>query len=726
MDWLRGLVSRLRKADPGLLGLKTATRAAICIPAVFAFTHQVIGNAQMSLFGAFGSFAILVFADFGGTPRARLSAFLVLAAVGAIFIPLGTLCAKNPWLAGGSMAVVAFAVLFSGLINGYFAAGATAAMLTFILPVSMPVSASVIPDRLAGWGIACLVGISAQLLIWPTRPRDRLGPLIARACRELADVTESGGSVDDASKAIGQLRDQFFATPYRPTGPTDSAQALTFIVDELDWFKTRLLAPTAEPEVVPLCRAENGEVIDATAAALRAAGARFEGSDVVPDLARLDAARDALARSIPERLPEMPQAAAPDAILGALEPSFRLRGMSYSAHQIATNAMAATGGHRPRTRPTLEAVGRLAREHTGARSQWFRDSIRGAAALAIGVFVARETGVQNGFWVVLGTLSVLRSNALATGATVISALAGTAIGIVAGALIVVAIGTDTGVLWALLPVAVLFASYAPRLVSFAAGQAGFTILLLILFNLIVPVGWKVGIVRVQDVAIGFGISLAVGVVFWPRGAASLVRSSVAAAYVSGVEFVDAAVARIVDRTKMAASQPAARAAEATAARLDDAFRHYLAERSAKRLDLGDVGTLVSGAGHLRRTALSLTGLGLRVDGAAVPGDDGVRLSADADGVHRWYCRLATALVDGDNPPPVGAPDATGRRHLALRVGRAAAGGSSEEIHGAVMLLWASEHLDNLAHLEERLVPPAAAAAESRRRWWARDVATDSQ
>jgi hypothetical protein len=62
----------------------------------------------------------------------------------------------------------------------------------------------------------------------------------------------------------------------------------------------------------------------------------------------------------------------------------------------------------------------------------------------------------------------------------------------------------------------------------------------------------------------------------------------------------------------------------------------------------------------------------------------------------------------------------------MRVGRAAAGGSDAEIHGAVMLLWASEHLDNLAHLEERLVPPAAAAAEVRRRWWARDVATHSQ
>jgi len=32
------------------------------------------------------------------------------------------------------------------------------------------------------------------------------------------------------------------------------------------------------------------------------------------------------------------------------------------------------------------------------------------------------------------------------------------------------------------------------------------LLLLILFNVIQPVGWKVGIVRVQDVAIGFGIS----------------------------------------------------------------------------------------------------------------------------------------------------------------------------------------------------------------------------
>jgi hypothetical protein len=47
----------------------------------------------------------------------------------------------------------------------------------------------------------------------------------------------------------------------------------------------------------------------------------------------------------------------------------------------------------------------------------------------------RPTGLQHGFWVVLGTLSVLRSNALGTGRSILSALAGTAVGILAGALL---------------------------------------------------------------------------------------------------------------------------------------------------------------------------------------------------------------------------------------------------------------------------------------------------
>jgi len=82
-----------------------------------------------------------------------------------------------------------------------------------------------------------------------------------------------------------------------------------------------------------------------------------------------------------------------------------------------------------------------------------------------------------------------------TGRSVLSAVAGTAAGIVIGAGLVIAIGTDQGVLWAVLPLALLLAAYAPRAISFAVGQAGFTVFVVVLFNLLAPVGWRVGLVR---------------------------------------------------------------------------------------------------------------------------------------------------------------------------------------------------------------------------------------
>ena len=46
---------------------------------------------------------------------------------------------------------------------------------------------------------------------------------------------------------------------------------------------------------------------------------------------------------------------------------------------------------------------------------------------------------RQGFWIVLGTLSVLRSNALGTGSSILSALAGTAVGIFVGAALVLSL-----------------------------------------------------------------------------------------------------------------------------------------------------------------------------------------------------------------------------------------------------------------------------------------------
>src|SRR5207253_1488604 len=109
-------------APMDLAALKSAARAAIIIPAVFALADKVIQQPQTSIFAAFGSFAILVLVDFGGPPRSRLAAYAGLAVAGAGFSTVGPLCSRNPWLAAGAMAVVGFGVLFSGVVGGYFAA----------------------------------------------------------------------------------------------------------------------------------------------------------------------------------------------------------------------------------------------------------------------------------------------------------------------------------------------------------------------------------------------------------------------------------------------------------------------------------------------------------------------------------------------------------------------------------------------------------------------------
>jgi hypothetical protein len=62
--------------------------------------------------------ALLVFVDFGGSSRTRLRAYLLLLVAGAVLIALGTLCSHATWLATIAMGVVAFAIVFAGVLNG--------------------------------------------------------------------------------------------------------------------------------------------------------------------------------------------------------------------------------------------------------------------------------------------------------------------------------------------------------------------------------------------------------------------------------------------------------------------------------------------------------------------------------------------------------------------------------------------------------------------------------
>jgi uncharacterized membrane protein YccC len=486
------------------------------------------------------------------------------------------------------------------------------------------------------------------------------------------------------------------------------------LVDELDWFLS-IGVPQADGPgaALGLCSEENREVMAAVASALRASAATLDGEDEAPDLERVDRAREAVAEALVREVAQGPAGRDDAALVSAMGPSFRMREMSFAAREIGRHALRAAGvrvpgSDEPRTKSALEAIRRFAHVHASARSVVFRNSVRGAAALGIAVLIAQQASLQRSFWVVLGTLSVLRSNALGIGSSVLAALAGTAIGLLIGVGLVLAAGTDEGVLWALLPVAVLFAAYAPQAISFAAGQAGFTVTLLILFNLIQPTGWTVGLVRIEDVAVGFGVSLGVGALLWPRGAGALVRGSLATSYARGADFVTAAVQSLVRGGDASGVDRAGRQAREAADRLDDAYRQYLAERpphpSSK---LEDLGALLAGAARIRLAGSSLSMLARPPDGSSGQGSAMDAIDGEVRRLRSWYVALGEALV-ADRPAP--APDhgdPEGRRRVLRGAQEAIAREEEAGIRLGLGLLWASQHLDNLRRLEFHLIAPAS-------------------
>ena len=193
----------------------------------------------------------------------------------------------------------------------------------------------------------------------------------------------------------------------------------------------------------------------------------------------------------------------------------------------------------------------------------------------------------------------------------------------------------------MLPVAVFVAAYAPGTAPFAVGQAAFTVTIAVLFNLLVPVGWKVGVLRIEDVAIGCAVSIVVGLLFWPRGVASVVGDDLADAYRAGAAYLTQAVEWVSGLTTRAPD--GASAAVTAGLRLDDALRALLAEQGTKHIHKEELWRLVGGTLRLRLTAHAVVGLP-RNEVAEIAESSRSVLNMRTEALEAWYDRLA-AQVD---------------------------------------------------------------------------------
>ena len=181
------------------------------------------------------------------------------SSTGAVFVVPGHAgLARRPGWPRWPWLVVAFCVLFAGVVSSVLAGASTSLLLAFILPVSLPGPVELDPGPAGRLGagrrgladrdqrccgpprraIRCADRRSAACRRWPAGcgPRSR-SPRSGAARSTAAETAQRlGRGQDRPMRPWPALRTSFFATPYRPTGLTTAARDVVRLVDELVWL----------------------------------------------------------------------------------------------------------------------------------------------------------------------------------------------------------------------------------------------------------------------------------------------------------------------------------------------------------------------------------------------------------------------------------------------------------------------------------------------------------
>jgi uncharacterized membrane protein YccC len=665
-EWLFGE----RLGDDDRTGLHRALRVALVMPALYAFGVITLGNRDFALLAAFGSFAALAMADFMGPARSRLVAMAVLTVVGVALVALGTALSQTLWPAAVAMLGVAFALQFLMALGGQFALGNNAVLLAFVVCAMVPAGTDAIPARIAGWLAAMACATLAGSLLWPRNERrdlylrvaESLRPMAA-AARAVASGDAAGSALADATTALERVRDEQRALGFRTIGPPQHQQALMGLIDALGqtW---RFLAVVAADERenaadhrLVLAVADAFDSIAHVMAGCATGGrrphvrveglvaARHEHRELLNAVASGTLAADASGRAIVERF----AAAFPVRVLSFVTLAMAVDAAVLSRHGVRLHDdFAVLESARPQSawRRALEVL----HPHLRLRSVWLHNSARAALALAVAMLVAKASDLAHGFWIVLATLAVLRSNVVTTGSTIVNAVAGTFAGMLVAAGMILTVGAHPLVMWLALPFLVFAAAYASAAVSFGAGQAMFALLVVMLFNLVEPEGWMTGVVRLEAVAIGAVVALCVSLLMWPKGATAALREEIAAHVRAAQRLVDASFAGLLGSDAAAAIAAAQAQVREARHRADEALATYMGERGAKRVPLATWGLLGRLPVHMRLAAdavISLSAGGYRRTGRE-EGDAGI--AALVREVHDAFDEFAQRVETPEREP----------------------------------------------------------------------------
>jgi len=719
--------------DPGFSALRRATRAAIVIPLAFAFADVVLRAPQSLVFVMFGCFSLLVISDFGGSRRPRALAYLTATLVGAALVALGTLVSTSPWLPAVLMFIVGFAISFSRIFGGYFAAANLGMLLAFVIAVTIPASPDVIPARVGGWAMAGLISTVAAIVLWPRFERVMTNNLAAKGLVAVANLVESmrpggddgtfPGLLEAARAAVQAARGAYAMMGKRPIAPARRDRAFVQLLIECERILDIIDRPFNQNRAaVRPDLPEGNQLVESVVAALRGSAAVLKGG-ARPDIHAIEVARLLHRAALDGWAAEQLRSGRPvDEVLDGLGVDDTLRVVSYVTFTLGRHAIIAAGAKLDAGDAAIDVLQAI-RTHLEPPSTVLQGTLRVAIGLAIAVFIAGAFGLSHAFWVVLGTIQVLRSNALGTGRTIVLAVAGNAIGVVIGGVFAVIAGSDHNVMWIAFPVAVFLAAYAATTIGFMLSQAAFTINLIIVFNLISPAGWQVGLVRIEDLMVGAAISLLVGLLLWPHGARRELARALGSVYRGLVEYLGLGFDRVLGFVPAAEFEPR-NAAEAIRKdvvrardRADAAFDTFITEKGDRSFDQETAAFLLSSANHAI----------LAGDLLEVVAGMGYQAGACADGardVHEQV-RVLLGLYRGLAARLDLSPESEAESRVSLSVLRQAELGclgrwqkDAEVGKGAVAVVIGGEWVQDLTRLEADLEEPVTVAVEAAQKpWW---------
>lgn len=570
-------------------------RVALVLPLVLG-GFMWAGYPRAGFLASFAVITTLLISDFSGPRRERFTSILLVIAAGGLTLLLGVALQSHVWLQVVAALVLGVVVTLMAVARGFLSKSTVPVLLPFFIAATGNPGAT--GQMLAGWFIGGLIAAIAAITLWPFFPRRVVTEAISEAMTAEADAIDSFWNVtstsslaarDNVDEAVKQMHDLFLGNLNRPGSAYRRERSLLRLTEEVRRMRLGLRLAYRRLPFHSAPADEKLAEITAESLTTSAQILKEQRSDWAPFKA-IEAARithyDATVSNVGQLLDSGDAATAQQ----AGPASFQTRSISLLAMSMSRDAGAsAARGEIPALEfrgEDLPAVvqaakpGAQVRAELSWRAPWMRNALRLGIALALALVVVDLMGLERGYWVVLGTLGVLRLDVSGTGRAAWSVIVGQLVGFGLGVGIIALTSGRPTLAWVMLPVIAGLQGYLSGNGPAWMQQAGFTALVITLVSVVAPRG-DIALIRLEDVTVGVAVAIVVSLLIYPRGLVPLVeRSLTDAIAASNAYFQDAMRALDGDVAPAAVASPPTLQLTRAAETIDLAVMQGASQRTA--------------------------------------------------------------------------------------------------------------------------------------------------